>query len=346
MHKIDLLGDGLENPLNAVAMIHAAQMFSGDSYFIDRKELAGKWPSEYAAPNVVSQDDVLGMHDVVLALDNNPGAKSIYGYRVSERARIVLVAGNERLGISKTMLASAHDLISIPMVSRKVNCLNVASASAIALYYLSHRFAGGMTTKSHPQKRRPELLLIGGSQHVELGSAIRSACAFGWSRIFVEDRCDVWFGGDHSVKREARAAARRAKNEIRVIPASQKFNYQFQRATLVTCGTQGVPLHSARLADGPSQLIVVADENTHDLSREIVTRFAAKVDFAHIEIPAQSYGYQFRLPASIVMAEIARQVGQKAPWRPVPQEPLYESALRVVGEEQGEVVSLEDLQDY
>lgn len=351
-HRVDLLGDGLENPLNAVAMIHAAQMFSSTCSFIDQKHIIARgWSHEMEAPNVIERDSIIEAYNLILALDNAPGAKTLYGYRVSERSRVILVAGNEKSGISKSMLNVAHELLAIPMVSRKVNCLNVASASAVALYYLSNRFAGGMTSRSNPQKRRPELLLIGGSEHVELGSAIRSACAFGWNRILVEDRFNVWFGGNHGVMREARAAARRAKNEIRVVPTHSNFKYQFERATVVTRTNdpqrKTVPLHNARLTDGPRQLIVIADENAHDLwIGENMTRFAAKVDFAHIEIPAKSYGYQFRLPASIIMSEIARQVGQKAPWRPVPQEPLYESALRTIAEQQGELLALEDLQEY
>ncbi|MGH9548352.1 MAG: hypothetical protein ACRD3W_03215, partial [Terriglobales bacterium] len=185
------------------------------------------------------------------------------------------------------------------------------------------------------------------SEHVELGSAIRSACAFGWNRVFLEDRCDAWFGGDHAAKREARAAARRSKNEIRVIPTKPNFKYQFERATIVTTTQdKGTPLHTAKLADGPQQLIVVADESTHSSLNESVERFAGKVDYAHIEVPAAAFKYHFRLLSSIVMAEIARQVGQKTPWRPTPQEPLYESALRTVAEQQGEIVALEDLQDY
>jgi tRNA G18 (ribose-2'-O)-methylase SpoU len=344
MHKVNLLGDGIENPLNAVVMIHAAEMFGSDCKFLDKRSLAQSWSEQSLPLPTVSKENVLQEHDLVLALDNHPGAKSLYGYRLPERSRVILVSGNERLGISKNMLDSAHDLLVIPMVSRKVNCLNVASASAVALYYLSHRFAGGLVTKSNPQKRRPELLLIGGSEHVELGSAIRSACAFGWNRVFLEDRGNVRFGG---LKREARAAARRAKNEIRIVPAHEKFNYRFERATVVTTSGEGVPLHNARLADGPGQLIVIADESTPGaLVNEDLQRLAAKVDFAHIEISAQSFGYNFRLPASIVMAEVARQVGQKAPWRSVPHEPLHESALKIIAETPGEMWTLEDLQQY
>lgn len=347
MHKIDLIGDGVENPHNAVAMVHAAKMFAGNCYFLDRKDLLGRWPAQVERPHVVSTEEILARHDLILALDNHPGAKSIYGYRVPDRLEAALVAGNERLGISRGMLAAAQDLLAIPMVSRKVNCLNVASASAVAMYYLFNRFTGGMPIRNNPQKRRPELLLIGGSDHIELGSAIRSACAFGWSRVFVEDRGAVWFGAEHGIKREARAAARRAKNEIRVIPTHDRFRYHFRRATIVTRSSMGTPLHRARLADGPTQLIVLADENVHDISGSgALGRFADQIDISHIEVPATSYTYYFRLLASIAMAETARQVGQKAPWRPVPQEPLYESALQLISEEKGELVTIEDLKDY
>lgn len=351
MNKIDLVGDGIENPHNLVAMKSAAEMFGGRCLLIDRKHIGD-------AGDSVAADAIADTHDLVIALDNHPGAKSIYGYRVSGDSRsIAVVAGNERMGVSRTMLAASHALLCIPMVSRKVNCLNVASASAVVLYYLSNRFSGAMATRSHPQKRRPELLLIAGRDHVELGSSIRSACAFGWTRVFVEDRGHVWFGADHGLKREARAAARRAKNEIRVIPTNEKYEYKFQSALVVVCGqpeyrhsgsgTSSTPLHKARLADGPSQLIVLVDQSTFDVAMlGDLTRFASNVQLAAIECGGLSHDHQFRLTASIAMAEVARQVGQKTPWKPTPQEPLYESGLRTLADDQGEVFTLEDLRQF
>lgn len=347
MSRFDLIGDGVENPHNALAMMHAARMFGGDCSFLDTHGLAAQWAQQDDRPDVVRGEDVLARGDLVLALDHHPTARSLYGYRPPAHQRATLVAGNERQGVSRGMLAAARDRLVIPMASRKVNSINVASASAVALYYLSNRFAGAMPTRSNPQKRRPELLLIGGGGHVELGSAIRSACAFGWSRVFVEDRGSVWFEGAHGARREARAAARRAKNAIRVIPTHRDDRYHFQRATIVTCRRKGTPLHRARLAEGQSQLLVLADESAHDVvGGEALSRFAGQVEVAHIEIPAEHYGYYFRLMASIAMAESARQVGQKAPWRPVPQEPLYESALATIAQEQGEVLTLDDLAEY
>lgn len=224
------------------------------------------------------------------------------------------------------------------------------------MYYIANRFSGNMTTRSNPQKRRPELLLIAGSDHVELGSAIRSACAFGWSRVFVEDRHNVWFGSDHGIKREARAAARRAKNEIKVIPTRADFNYKFERATIVVCRTSDSrlasqsriqQLHRAKLDDGPSQLIVLIDQSVFNLTDcGDFARLAATVDIAQMECEASEHQHQFRLTSAIAMAEVARQVGLKTPWKPTPQEPLYESALRTIADEQGEVLTLEELQIF
>lgn len=351
MHKIDLVGDGIENPHNARAMIGAATMFGADCSLLDRKGIATQ-----VECSVATLEQVVSEHDMIIALDNQPGAKSVYGYRVPAESRnVAVVAGNERLGVSHSVVSSSHALLCIPMVSRKVNCLNVASASAVVLYYLSNRFAAPMATRSQPQKRRPEILLIAGSDHVELGSSIRSACAFGWQRVFVEDRHNVWFGGNHGLKREARAAARRAKNEIRVIPTKQHHQYKFQEAVIVVCGVSRgssrlsgvVPLHKARLAEGLSQLVVLIDQSVIDDS--IIgefSRFAQRVQMAFIECGDSVHNHQFRLTASIALAEIARQVGQKTPWKPSPQEPLYESALRFIADEQGEIFSLEELQQF
>ena len=68
------------------------------------------------------------------------------------------------------------------MRSRRINCLNVAAAAAVALYYLRQPHALQRTARREPERRRPELLLAGAGDHVELGSALRSAAALGWSR--------------------------------------------------------------------------------------------------------------------------------------------------------------------
>ncbi|MGH3489441.1 MAG: hypothetical protein ACRDP8_16245 [Actinopolymorphaceae bacterium] len=72
---------------------------------------------------------------------------------------------------------------------------------------------------SQPRKRRPELFIVGGADHVELGSAIRSAGAFGWERAILDDRAGAWFGSPRAVRTEGRAAARSYRNPIKLMPA-------------------------------------------------------------------------------------------------------------------------------
>ena len=93
-------------------------------------------------------------------------------------------------------------------------------------------------------------------------------------------------------------------------------------------------------------MIVIADESSLEVEAERWERVASKVSFARIELPGENFKYHFRHLASIAMAEISRQVGQKAPWKPSRQEPLYESSLKLLAEEKGELVSLEDLDEY
>ena len=71
-------------------------------------------------------------------------------------------------------------------------------------------------------------------------------------------------------------------------------------------------------------------------------------DYAHVELPAATFPYRYRLAASIVLAEAARQVRRPAAvGRPAPRRGLtYESALEVAAAGGGEVVWPAELRDY
>src|SRR5207248_2400349 len=121
-----------------------------------------------------------------------------YGFPLKPGPQPALVAGNERCGLARDMRSRVDGAVQIPMLSRRLNCLNVAAASAVALYYLTRGGGPALQTRAHPEQRRPELLMPGAAEHVELGSAIRSAGAFGWERVLVEDRAGIWFGCDRA----------------------------------------------------------------------------------------------------------------------------------------------------
>jgi hypothetical protein len=258
------------------------------------------------------------------------------------------MVGNERRGLSYECAKLATDKVQAPMLSRQVNCLNVAAASAVALYFLGGTRVGRMSVRNEPNSRRPEVLLMGPGDHVELGSAIRSTAAFGWGRVFIEDRHQVWFGCERAIRSEGRAAARRSKNEILCIPIPTRATLQFTRVTIITTQSLGTPLHRVNPARGPSQLVVIPDEKNVEISAEAWLRLGKEVEFVHLQIPATEFQYHYRLMATIALAEISRQVGRRPAIkvRPAGRPPFYDHRLARLAEVAGQIVSLEELVDY
>ncbi len=337
--KLSLIGDGIENAFNIEAMQHAAEMFDVRCAFRHPPALEG-------AVEAIEADDIASSYSHIFALDNWKNSHTIYGYELPQHANAAIVAGNERLGISREVTNIATDAISIPMISKQLNCINVAAASAVALYYLWHAHRGRMQTHKDPSKRRPELVMIGSDNHAELGSAIRSAAAFGWNRAFIEDRFKIWFGCDRVTRSEGRAAARRGRNQIRLIPCESDNQYLFREAVIVTTKDLGMPLPKVDLSKGSNQVLVVPDEANFEVEKVDWSRLAARHSFARIEVPSKSFTYHFRHMASIALAETSRQVGQRAAGKPARQEPLYQSSLKLYADTHGEEVALEDLSDF
>jgi len=294
----------------------------------------------------IEPDQIPALHRRSVAFDNLPGAAELYGYQVGPD--FSLMVGNERRGLSFECAKLATDKVQVPMFSRRINCLNVAAASAVALYYLSGARVGPMAVRGEPNHRRPEVLLLGAGDHVELGCAIRSTAAFGWGRVFIEDRQQVWFSCERAVRSEGRAAARRGKNEILCIPCPTRATQAFARVTIITTQALGAPVHRINLARGPSQLVVIPDEKNVDQSAETWSRLGKEVEFAHLQIPATEFQYHYRLIATIALAEISRQVGRR-PTTKIPRAvrpPIYDHHLASLAEVAGQFVSLEDLADY
>ena len=350
-NHVDLIGDGIENPWNAKAMIDIANVFGSACFFRDRKNLAESFrdiANGAAQIQVISCDQVTQTYSPIVALENLDNAVDIYGFKLPPGVRAAVIAGNEKFGISHDMQQRANHVLQIPMPGIMLNTLNVAAASGVALYYLSTASGAKLQIRSHPEKRRPEILFMGAGDHIELGSSIRSAGAFGWNRLFLEDREGIWFGCNRIIRSESRGAARRGRNSIRLVPVGSDSNYAFRDVTVIS-SRNGIPINKANLAVGPQQLIVIADESKVDVSREDWGRFGANVQFVQIEVPSSDYVYRYRLFASIALAETARQVGQKSAARiakPGRQGPVYESSLAVLLEATGEEVFLQDLDDY
>jgi hypothetical protein len=343
-----LVGDGIENPANALIMTHVAAMFGATCRFRDTKGLnqnSESPPPEHSF-NPITSAELRTLHSRIIAFDNLPGARDIYGFRAS--GNFAVLVGNERRGLSHELASIATDRVQIPMLSRRINCLNVAAASSVAMYYLCKPPVGPMATRKDPRSRRPELLLLGACDHFELGSTIRSAAAFGWERAFIEDPHRVWFNCDRGIRAEGRAAARRARNEILLVPGPPASTYNYPQAIVITRQEIGMPLHRTNFAAGPAHIVVIPDETQIDVTTYDWSRFSPNIKFAHLSLPKTDFPYHYRLVATIALAEISRQVGRPpAAKRPVAPRPLiYDYNLGKIAEVAGELISLSDLASY
>lgn len=75
----------------------------------------------------------------LLAFTLSENATNLSDYVSNESQKIALMFGSEGEGLSKRAIASATELITIPM-SNSVDSLNVSTAAAVALWALNNRF--------------------------------------------------------------------------------------------------------------------------------------------------------------------------------------------------------------
>lgn len=331
--RIRLIGDGVENPANAQALTEAARMFVVPCNFRDSRGLSEHLPDL----STVDTAALLGGARPLIAVENTPGAESVYGARAPHGGASIVV-GNERRGIRPDILRAAARTVHIPMPGRSVNTLNVATAAAVALYYLldahDRRRIRGPLAESH----RPTVLFAAPRDHVEAGSSLRSAAAFGWQAVTVDDREKVWFGTPRPVRNEARAAARSHRNPLRVIPAGDAWSWP-SGGRVVVCApdVDGPPLHRTELT-GAGTMLVIPDGHFGDPPEG--------AEFARVTTPGELGRYRFL--TGIVLAEASRQLGARiARARRPPRRGLsYPSALDQTALSEADLVESWELTQY
>jgi hypothetical protein len=284
---VRLIGDGVENPANAEALVAAAAMFGVACGFRDER---GR------LPGVSTVDTATLLAAPLVAVDNAEGAESVYRCGNIHNGTSIVV-GNERRGIRGDLLRAAARTVHIPMPGRGVNTLNVATAAAVALYYLAGARGRRTVRKTQPESQRPGVLLAGPRDRVEAGSSLRSAAAFGWASVGLDDRDKVWFGTPRPVRAEGRAAARGHRNPMRVVPGGGVLGYT--RVVICTEDADGPPVHRADLT-GPGTLLVVPDGDWEA---------PPGAQFVRVEAPGTAGRYRF--VTGIVLAEAARQLGPR-----------------------------------
>jgi cob(I)alamin adenosyltransferase len=175
---------------------HVEVIITGRSPHPDLVAIARVFALEYCQQAEIEEDlhTLYGITHIV-ASENLPNSDCVYNYRPPAQTAWGLVVGNEAKGLRRRTLKQADAIVEVPVLSKTINCLNVAAAAAVMLYYLNQPRPLKYETKTLKaiQKRRPDLLLVSGKNPMELGSTLRSACAFGWQRVFLQDRGHCWY---------------------------------------------------------------------------------------------------------------------------------------------------------
>jgi len=267
-----VFADGVENPANLDRIADAAHLIGATR----AQTISGR----------------------LIAIENSRGARSVYGRNPLNKAATIAV-GNERRGLSPRILERADETLAIPTMSRTISTLNVAAAAAVAGWYVV-RGSASQAFAARPEHRRPTLLIVG-DDHVEVGSTLRSAAAFGFHDVLLEDRDAGWFEGTAAARREARAAARRHKNPLRIHRADLRSAMRFEEIVLVSAFGPAPPLRREPLNRGQRQLVVIGatlDEVSNVAADRLRVATLGLVPMEHAPL---------RLVASIALAEIARR---------------------------------------
>lgn len=144
-----------------------------------------------------------------------------------------------------------------------------------------------------------DILIAAPTEPHELGSLLRSVYSFGWRRLFLSDPHNVWFSSDPAIILQSRAAARRSRNLVAVLPAAKLDLAQYD--AVITCRQhqEGSPLSRLRLPECGRLLIVFGESvETEDIGDD-----SLRVTVDHADRTVQPC---FRHDGSILLSVISQ----------------------------------------
>ena len=243
-----------EGEWNRPLLEDAAAMSGADCQFAS-SDACRPGQAEAASPGVRALGDVLAGFQHVIACEAVRDGKNIYEFP-APRGRTAVIVGNEEKGIARSVLKRAESVVAIPMRGAGMSSLNVAVSAAIALYALSKVLGRKKRRARGLAQRDVDVLIHAPNDPHEIGSLLRSAWALGWRRVFVSDPHGVWFTRDQRAVLDSRAAARRFKNPLAVLPADH-LDLGAYDGTLVCDGRrEGTALSRFRWPAGHRMLLV------------------------------------------------------------------------------------------
>ncbi len=243
--NLTLLGLQIEGNWNKPLLSNAASLSQAELCYLPKGSLAS-----------LRKD-----YRVILACETGRKSKDIYQVPLLP-GRTALVLGNEKRGIGLKDLEQVDETVTIPMKNFKLGSLNVGVAAAVGLYVLDKNFSGQRIKKPSTAQAQTDVLIHRPSNPHELGSLLRSAYAFGWLRIYLNDPFKVWFTKDKKYFGPARKAARIHKNPLEILTAD-KLQWEDYEVILV-CGLhnqEGQALSSFRIPAAQKMLVIYGQGN-------------------------------------------------------------------------------------
>jgi hypothetical protein len=297
--QFKLIGLDIEGHWNKPLLVNAAAM-SGCQCDLAHSEPPLNAGSGESAGRLSLEAALDGCRHIV-ACETTRSSVSIYDFP-APRDRTAVIVGNEENGIPRRVLKQADTVVSIPMAQSGLSSINVAAAAAITLYAFTGDLGRKRWLRRGLRQQDVDVLIAAPADPHELGSLLRSVYAFGWRRVFLSDPHKVWFTEDPRVILESRAAARRARNPLAVLPVAKLDPSRYDALLMCDGGRPGSPLSRLRLPECQRLLVVfgTSDGAIHGgLPASDVT-----VDYADRAVPAR-----FRHIGSILLSVISQMLG-------------------------------------
>lgn len=298
-NNLTLVALDIEGKWNVPLLENAAQLSRAELTFASSREC-----SDLAAPSCDFFEHVAKKFQTILACETGVKARSIFELP-TPRGTTAFVVGNEQCGIPKSVLKHCSSTVTIPMFCRQLSSVNVAASSAVGLYVLERDLARkGVLARSSGQSP-PELLIGASADPAECGSLLRSAAAFGWRKVYLQDPAGSWFTKARETISLSRAAARREINPIAVLNADELPEHQFEKVIWCTGDRIGAPLSRFRMGDCRNALLVYGIASLPDHLRSLACE-DVYVDFANTRATARH-----RHGGSTILAVLAQQLRSK-----------------------------------
>ena len=298
-NSVSLIALDIEGAWNTPLLENAADLSGASLAYAS----SGKFQN-LVSPAVSEFLDVAKGYNTVLACETGVKAQNIFEFP-APRGKTALVVGNEKDGIPKSVLNHCSGRVTIPMFSNRLSSINVAASGAVGVYVLERDLARKCANAGRRSPDALDLFIHAPADPAECGSLLRSAAAFGWKSVYLEDSTESWFSKKRDVLALSRAAARREINPLSINNSESLPLERYDKVILCARDRTGTPLSRYRLCNCRNGLLTYG---TEELPRPLAS---LPCDTVYVDFLNAGLKPHARHEASALLAVIAHQLRRK-----------------------------------